>query len=88
MLEKILIAARQNADLKHQLLAARDATDPADALCTVCRACGFDLQLGDLFAEGETFNDNLRKSVNGGATEPPDGWDDSFDLFFASLEGM
>lgn len=87
MLEKIINAAKRDAGFKAELLAAKTADDPADALCAVCQAHGFDLRIGELFAEGEEYNDNLRKSVNGGATDPMEGWDDSFDLFFASLEG-
>lgn len=87
MLNRILSAAKSDPEFKAELLASRSAADPADEMCKICAKYGFELSVGELFAEGEEYYDNLRKSVNGAATDPIDGWEDSYDLFFASLEG-
>lgn len=88
MLSKIIAAARANPEFKRKLIETKKAADPTDALCRLCCEYGYELSIGDLFAAGEEYNDNLRKSVNGGATDPIEGWNDSYDLFFASLEGL
>lgn len=88
MLEKIISVATADNDFRKKLLETKKAADPAEALCQLCSKYEFELSIGELFAYGEEYGDNLRKSVNGGATDPIEGWDDSFDLFFAALEGM
>ena len=42
----------------------------------------------ELFAYGQEMNDSKMRSVNGGGVCSIDGWDDAYDMFFASLEGM
>lgn len=49
---------------------------------------GFPITVGELFGEGEEYTSNLLKSCNGGASYPLDGWEDAYDLFFASLDAL
>ena len=62
--------------------------DPALALCTLATEKGFPITVGELFGEGEEYTSNLLKSCNGGASYPLDGWEDAYDLFFASLDAL
>ncbi len=68
------------------LLDSRNAKDPVLAFCELATEQGFAITVGELFAEGEEYFSNLLKSCNGGATYPREGWDDSYEMFFASLE--
>lgn len=44
--------------------------------------------LVNFLAYGQEMNDSKMRSVNGGGVCSIDGWDDAYDMFFASLEGM
>lgn len=57
-------------------------------LCTLATEKGFPITVGELFGEGEEYTSNLLKSCNGGASYPLDGWEDAYDLFFASLDAL
>lgn len=84
----LLERAKTDAALRRRLLDCKTADDPAAAFCAACGEAGADISIGDLFAWGEEFCSNLHKSVNGGATDPQDGWADELDLIFASLEAF
>ena len=44
------------------------------------------MTVGELFAMGQEYTDNLLKSVNGGAEYPMEGWEDTYELFLAALK--
>lgn len=83
---QLLEKAKQNETLRQMLLDTRNAKDPVLAFCELATEQGFAITVGELFAEGEEYFSNLLKSCNGGATYPREGWDDSYEMFFASLE--
>ena len=85
---KLLEEAKQNEQLRQQLWQTKEEKDPALALCQLATARGYAVTVGELFAEGEEYTSNLLKSCNGGASYPLEGWEDSYDLFFASLAAM
>lgn len=85
---KLLQKARADAALRQKIWETRKDKDPALALCLLAEAEGFPVSVGELFAEGEEFCSNLRKSCNGGASEPIEGWQDGYDMFFASMEAL
>ena len=85
---KLLEAARMDTALRERIFATREEKDPAQALCALATEMGFPITVGELFGEGEEYSSNLLKSCNGGASYPLEGWEDSYDLFFASLEAM
>ena len=87
-LYQLLQKAELDLELRKRIWAAKDAKDPALALCELCTAEGFPLTVGELFSEQEEFFCNLFRSCNGSAVDPLDGWDDPFEMFFAALEAL
>ena len=87
-LYQLLQKAELDFELSKRIWAAKDAKDPALALCELCTAEGFPLTVGQLFSEQEEFFCNLFRSCNGSAVDPLDGWDDPFEMFFAALEAL
>ncbi len=85
---KLLQKAKTDGTLRQRIWGTRKDDDPALALCLLAEAEGFPVSVGELFAEGEEFCSNLRKSCNGGASEPIEGWQDGYDMFFASMEAL
>ena len=84
-LSALLIAAHEDEALRQRLMATREAPDPMEAFCAEAGAAGYPLTVGELFAVGQEYSDNLLKSVNGGAEYPMDGWDDAYEMFLAAL---
>ena len=82
---RLLEDALHHPELKQQLLQTEHADDPMDAFCQLATQLGYPINIGDLFAMGQEYHDNLMKSVNGGGVETPDGWDDAYEQFFAAL---
>jgi hypothetical protein len=87
-LYQLLQKAELDFELRKRIWAAKDAKDPALALCELCTAEGFPLTVGQLFSEQEEFFCNLFRSCNGSAVDPLDGWDDPFEMFYAALEAL
>ena len=85
---KLLEMAKADPALLAALEATRKEADPALALCTQATEKGFPINVGEVFGEGEEYTSNLLKSCNGGASYPLDGWEDAYDLFFASLDAL
>ena len=85
-LRQLLEGARQNEELREKLLATRKDKDPMKAFCDPCQSLGYEIYLGELFAYGQDMNDSKMRSVNGGGVCSIDGWDDAYEMFFASLE--
>ena len=84
-LRQLLEGARQNEELREKLLATRKDKDPMKAFCDTCQSLGYEIYLGELFAYGQDMNDSKMRSVNGGGVCSIDGWDDAYEMFFASL---
>lgn len=85
---KLLEFAKTDLYLRQEIWATQNEKDPALALCNLSTEKGFPITVGALFAEGEEYTSNLLKSCNGGASYPLDGWEDSYDLFFAALKAL
>ena len=86
VLSRLLDAARSDAALKKALLASEAADDPMEAFCRTASEAGFTVPVGELFAMGQEYTDNLLKSVNGGAEYPMEGWEDTYEMFLAALK--
>lgn len=84
-LERLLAAARADAQLKSELIKTRDSENPVEDFCALCREKGYQITAGELFAAGQTQNDAKLRSVNGGGVNPIDGWDDMYEQFFTEL---
>lgn len=85
-LARLLDAAREDSLLREELLASEKAKDPMSAFCKAAQEAGFPVTVGELFAMGQEYTDNLLKSVNGGAEYPMEGWEDTYELFFGGAE--
>lgn len=82
----LLENARKDEALKKTLLNTRTSNDPMKCFCDTCQSLGYDISIGELFAMGQDMNDSKMRSVNGGGVFAIDGWDDAYEMFFASLE--
>lgn len=82
----LLEDAVNNKELREKLLATKNSSDPMKCFCDTCQDLGYEIYLGELFAYGQEMNDTKMRSVNGGGVCTIDGWDDAYDMFFASLE--
>lgn len=85
-LARLSALARRDRELRERLLATRTAPDPMGAFCALATEAGCPITVGELFAVGQEYTDNLLKSTNGGATYPIEEWDDAYSQFFAGLE--
>lgn len=85
-LDRLLKAAKADSDLKQSLLATRDSEDPVAEFCRLSQSLGYDITIGELLASGLDNNDAKLRSVNGGGVNPIDGWDDTYEQFFMTLE--
>lgn len=85
MLEKLSALAKQDPLLRCQLLNTREAGDPLDAFCTLATAVGCPISIGELVAVGQEYSDNQCKSTNGGNPTPYESFDDTYEIFLASL---
>ena len=85
-LARLSAIARRDEALRKRLLDTRAEPDPMRAFCALATAVVCPLTVGELFALGQEYTDNLLKSTNGGATYPIDDWDDAYSQFFAGLE--
>ena len=83
---QLLEKGKKDEAFKQMLFETKQAKDPALAFCQLATESGFAMTVGELFAEGEEYFSNLLKSCNGGASYPREGWEDSYEMFFASLE--
>ena len=84
-LERLLRDARQDEQLKNQLIKTRQSKNPVDDFCVFCQGKGYQITAGELFTMGQTANDAKLRSVNGGGVNAIDGWDDAYEQFFAEL---
>ncbi len=85
-LDKLLSDARKNEELRRKLIATKNSEDPVAEFCFFCQSLGYDVQIGELFACGQDMNDSKLRSVNGGGVNGIDGWDDTYEQFFLTLE--
>lgn len=86
ILARLLDDSRKDESLRQTLLSTRKADDPMKCFCDTCQKLGYEIYLGELFAYGQDMNDSKLRSVNGGGVGAIDGWDDAYEMFFASLE--
>ncbi len=85
MLEALRIKARKSPALKAELLQTQAADQPLVTFCAIAKREGYAITPGDLLQMGQDYYDNLFKSCNGAAVTPPEGWEDAYEMFLASL---
>lgn len=85
---RLTTEAKNNIDLRNQLLLSAKTPDPMKNFCQICINNGFEIYLGELFAYGEDMNDSKLRSVNGGGVNAIEGWNDAFAQIIKELEEM
>lgn len=85
-LDRLLKDAKNDNNLKAKLIVTKSAEDPVAEFCSLCQSLGYDVSIGELFACGQDMNDSKLRSVNGGGVNEIDGWDDTYEQFFLTLE--
>ena len=85
-LDRLLKDAKNDNNLKAKLIATIFDEDPVAEFCSLCQSLGYDIKIGELFACGQDMNDSKLRSVNGGGVNGIDGWDDTYEQFFLTLE--
>ena len=86
VLFQLLEKAKKDSALRQMLFDTKKEKDPVLAFCQLATEKGFPITVGEIFAEGEEYFSNLLKSCNGGASYPREGWEDSYEMFFAFFE--
>lgn len=88
MLDELHKKAREDENIRKQLLDTRNAQDPLEAFCKKCQELGYPIYEMELICAGEEFHAAMKRSTNGGGENSPkiDGEDDFYELFFIGLE--
>ena len=85
-LERLLKDAKNDENLKSELIKTKSSENPVEDFCTFCQGKGYDVTIGELLAAGQDLIDAKLRSVNGGGVNGIDGWDDAYEQFFLTLE--
>lgn len=85
-LNRLLLDAKNNENLKNELIKTKNTENPVEDFCRLCQEKGYKISIGELFAVGQDSNDAKLRSVNGGGVNGIDGWDDAYEQFFLTLE--
>lgn len=88
-LEKLKERARNDKELRRELMDTRLQPDPVKAFCDKCALLGYrHITVYELISAGEEFCAAMLRSVNGGGVEAPGEWDDFYEMFFDELKRM
>ncbi len=85
-LDSLLKEAKADINLKNELIATKHTENPVEDFCVLCQQKGYNITIGELMAVGQDSNDAKLRSVNGGGVDGIDGWDDTYEQFFLTLE--
>ncbi len=84
---ELLEKARTNSALRKRILETKKAEDPELALCELATELGCGVTVGEIYQQGERYLSDLEDGCIG-ATAPIKNWGETYDQFFASIEGM
>ena len=59
-LEQLSALAKKSEKLRQRLLETQASKDPLDSFCRQAREAGVDLSIGELFAVGQEYSDNVK----------------------------
>lgn len=82
----LLEKAKNDCALAEKIYATRENASPISALCALATAQGLPITAAELLFDGEETCAAMCRSVNGGGVETPNGWDDTYEMFFAALD--
>lgn len=88
MLDEIQHRALREDELKHKILATKNAKDPLADFCRLCREYGYEIYIMDVICAGEEFHAAMKRSTNGGGENSPKlaNEDDFYEMLLSSLE--
>ena len=89
-LDGLKAAAKNDPELKAQLLATKDAKYPLTTFCRIATEKGVPLSPMDVIDYGEQEVAAMARSINGGGENHPslDGSEDTYELFMIELEEL
>ena len=87
-IRRLLKDAKNDGNLKNELLKTKASPDPMKEFCEVCQKHGYEIYLGELFSYGMDMNDSKLRSTNGGGNFAIDGWSDAFENIFDELSTL
>lgn len=79
--------ARKDSSLRKKILETKKAEDPELALCELATELGCAVTVGEIYQQGQRFLSDMEDGRLG-VTEAPKKWGDTYEQFFASIEGM
>ena len=87
-LDKLGVLAREDEDLKKNLLNTRNMKNPVSEFCKVATTAGCEISAMELIMAGEEAYAAMRRSTNGGGENAPllKGEDDLYEMFLIELE--
>ncbi|MEE1086095.1 MAG: hypothetical protein U0L05_02835 [Schaedlerella sp.] len=87
MLDEIQHRALREEVLREKILNTRNAKDPLEAFCKICREYGYEIYEMDVICAGEEFHAAMKRSTNGGGENSPmlGEEDDFYEMFMVSL---
>lgn len=85
--EKLKALARQDPELKRQLLDTRREKNSISVFCRIARQNGCELYPMDIIEAGEEAYAAMKRSTNGGGENSPmlGSWDNYFEMFLNEL---
>ncbi|MBO5461024.1 MAG: hypothetical protein J5983_04430 [Ruminococcus sp.] len=88
MLDEIQHRALREIDLRRKILATKEAEDPLEEFCKICRSYGYEIYVMDVICAGEEFHAAMKRSTNGGGENSPKlaNEDDFYEMLLSSLE--
>lgn len=84
---ELLEKAKKDSSVRKKIMETKKANDPELALCELATELNCAVTVGEIYQQGERYLSDLEDGCIG-ATEPRQKWGDTYDQFFASIEGM
>ena len=87
-LDKLRVLARNDEELKNNLLSTRNMNNPVSEFCKAATSVGCEISAMELILAGEEAYAAPRRSTNGGGENAPllKGEDDLYEMFLIELE--
>ncbi|WP_313528170.1 hypothetical protein [Anaerotignum sp.] len=84
---ELLEKAKKDSNLRKKILETKKAEDPELALCELATELGCAVTVGEIYQQGQRY---LSDMLDGclGVSEPFKKWGDTYEQFFASIEGL
>ena len=90
MLEQLIEKAKTDSNLKEELLATRNSSNPIADFCDIATKAGLPMSVMDIVNQGEEFYAEIKRSTNGGGENSPDldFQNDEYSIFMMRLKDL